>query len=119
MPLPARYKHIDFTPPPEVALEAMRGLELRRTFKRGGTHVGIARARDLKNQRTMSPRTIKRIVSFFARHEVDKRGKNFFNPRSPSNGFIAWLLWGGDKGYDWAKSILAQMKKADGKPKNG
>ena len=116
MRTPTRYKHIDFTPPPEVALEAMRGLELRRTFKRGGTH--IARARDLKNQRPMSPRTIKRIVSFFARHEVDKRGKNFFNPRRPSNGFIAWLLWGGDRGQDWAKSVLAQMKKADGEPKN-
>lgn len=113
MPIPQKYKHIDFTPPEEVALEAMRGLMLRHEFKRGGTSIGIARARDLKNRRTMSPATIKRMVSFFARHEVDKRGKNFFNPARPSNGFIAWLLWGGDKGHDWCKAVFSAMKKAD------
>lgn len=113
MRTPARYSHINFIPPEEVAIEAMNGLALRREFGRGGTIVGIARARDLKNRRTLSPATIKRMVSFFARHEVDKRGKNFFNPHKPSNGFIAWLLWGGDKGHDWCKAVLAEMKRAD------
>lgn len=81
------------------------GLDLRRRFKRGGTPVGIARARDLKNRRPCSLRTIQRMCSFFARHAVDKRGRDFFNPVRPSNGFIAWLLWGGDKGWEWAKEI--------------
>lgn len=113
MPTPSRYRHINFVPPADVAREAEHGLMLRRTFKRGGTPVGIARARDLKNRRTVSPRTIKRMVSFFARHAVDKRGKNFFNPKKPSNGFIAWLLWGGDIGQDWCNDVLRQMKEAD------
>lgn len=110
-----KYSHIDFIPPENVALEASRGLMLRRKFERGGTHVGISRARDLKNRRTVSPRTIRRMTSFFARHAVDKRGKNFFNPLKPSNGFIAWLLWGGDVGQDWCNAVLKQMKEADAK----
>ncbi len=94
---------LSFIPPEDVAYQAEMGLYLRRKFGRGGTPVGIARGRDLKNRRPCSMRTIKRMCSFFARHAVDKRGKNFFNAEKPSNGFIAWLLWGGDKGWEWAK----------------
>ena len=76
--------------------------------------VGIARARDLKNRKRLSPRTIKRMCSFFARHEIDKRGKDFGNPKRPSNGLIAWLLWGGDPGRAWAEDLFRSMRKTDG-----
>ncbi len=95
----------EFTPPPEVQLEASRGLDLRKIFKRGGTEVGLAMAEHLAAGKPVSAQTIGRMYSYFARHEVDKRGKNFFNPEKPSNGFIAWLLWGGDKGQEWVKKI--------------
>lgn len=98
-----------FIPPAEVARYAAEGLRLRRTWKRGGTPVGIARARDLKNRRPLSKRTILRMVSFFARHEVDKRGRDFGNPDRPSNGLIAWLLWGGDPGKRWANAIKKSL----------
>ena len=114
MPLPKKYQRINFQPPAEVAKYATEGLRLRRQFGRGGTPVGIARARDLKNRKRLSPNTIKRMVSFFARHEVDKRGKDYGNPDRPSNGFIAWLLWGGDPGRKWAEHVRRLMKKADG-----
>lgn len=114
MALPKKYRHIVFVPPESAAREAEHGLLLRKKFKRGGTMVGVSRARDLKNRKTLSPQTIKRMVSFFARHEVDKRGRNFFNMEKPSNGFIAWLLWGGDRGKEWAEDVLRQMKAADG-----
>ncbi len=111
--IPKKYQHIVFVPPPEVARYAAEGLRLRRTFNRGGTPVGFARARDLKNRRRLSPQTMKRMHSFFARHEVDKRGKDFGNEDHPSNGFIAWLLWGGDPGKQWATETLRLMKRAD------
>lgn len=113
MPLPKKYRHISFVPPATVARYAEEGLRLRREFGRGGTPVGIARARDLKNRRTLSPQTIKRMCSFFARHEVDKRGKNFGNPVRPSNGLIAWLLWGGDPGKEWANAVREKMRRAE------
>lgn len=116
MPTPKKYQHLSFIPPADVARYAAEGLRLRREFGRGGTPVGIARGRDLKNRRCLSPRTIQRMCSFFARHEVDKRGKDFGNPKHPSNGLIAWLLWGGDPGRTWADDLLRKMRKADGTP---
>lgn len=109
----AAYKHLDFTPPKEVAKAAEKGLAFRSAFHRGGTAVGIARGRQLSNRETVSPDTIKRMYSYFARHEVDKKGKNFGNEERPSNGYIAWLLWGGDPGRQWATKLRNAMKKAD------
>lgn len=105
-----RSGELDLTPPATVAAAARRGLELRREFGRGGTLVGVARARDLGNRRTLSVDTARRMVAYFERHEVDleapaaKPG----HPDYPSPGRIAWLLWGGDAGRAWANKILKQ-----------
>ena len=101
-----------YTPPAQVAKEAAEGLRLRGEYGRGGTPVGIARARDLKNRRPISFSTIKRMRSYFARHEVDKKGRGFKagTPGFPSNGWIAWLLWGGDSGRKWAEGIYKREK---------
>lgn len=114
MSIPKKYEEIDFTPPKKVADEAEKGLALRRMFDRGGTDVGVARARDLKNRERLSPDTIKRMTSYFARHEVDKKADDFGNDDDPSAGYVAWLLWGGDAGRDWSERIKADMEKADG-----
>ena len=95
---------LDLKPTESMASNARRGLELRRKFGRGGTAVGVARARDLANRKELSPETVARMYSFFSRHEVDKKGKDWNNSERPSNGKIAWLLWGGDSGYAWSRS---------------
>ena len=102
-----------FVPPKGAQENAKRGLELREEFKRGGTMVGVARARDLSNGASLPLKTINRMVSYFARHEVDKKGKDFGNASNPSRGYIAWLLWGGDAGKTWADSIAEREKKKD------
>jgi len=102
-----------FSPPQQVRSNAKRGLELRREFGRGGTEVGVARARDLSNGKSIPLETINRMVSYFARHEVDKKGENWGNASNPSKGYIAWLLWGGDAGKAWANSIAEREKKKD------
>lgn len=102
---------LDLKPTESMANNARRGLELRRKFGRGGTAVGVARARDLANRKELSPETVARMYSFFSRHEVDKKGKDFNNPERPSNGKIAWLLWGGDSGYAWARSKWGAIQR--------
>jgi hypothetical protein len=92
-------------PPEMVAKAAEKGLRLREAFHRGGTQVGVARARDLKNRKSLPDDTIKRMVSYFARHRVDKRAKNFGDDDNPSAGYVAWLLWGGEPGKRWAESL--------------
>lgn len=105
-------KTINLQPPVAVAKEAAKGLLLREQFGRGGTAVGLARGHQLKNREHLSPETVFRMVSYFARHEVDKKGRNFFNKEKPSNGYIAWLLWGGDSGRAWALKTKALLKRA-------
>ena len=114
---PKKYDGIDFTPPQGVRDAAIRALKKRAEqppSKRGMTAVGIARARDLSNGVTLSPDTIKRMVAYFTRHEVDKQGSTW---AEYGKGRQAWDGWGGDAGYTWAKKILAQMERADEKEK--
>jgi len=99
-----------FVPPQNVRDNAKRGLELREEHGRGGTEIGVARARDLSNGRAVSFSTIKRMVSYFARHEVDKKGEGW---GKDSAGYIAWLLWGGDAGKSWANKISNEQDKKD------
>jgi len=114
---PKKYDGIDFTPPQGVRDAAIRALKKRAEqppSKRGMTAVGIARARDLSNGVTLSPETVKRMVAYFTRHEVDKQGSTW---AEYGKGRQAWDGWGGDAGYTWAKKILAQMERADEKEK--
>jgi len=111
----AKYDGIDFTPPEGVREEAKQGLEWRREHNRGGTPVGVARARDLSNGKEISPDTIGRMVSYFARHEVDKQGEGWKPDQKgfPSAGRIAWALWGGDAGRSWSAKVKRQMESQD------
>lgn len=110
---------IDLKPTATMADLAARGLELREEHGRGGTEVGVARARDIKNRDNLSPETVGRMVNFFSRHRVDldapaaKPGHKDY----PSAGVIAWLLWGGDPadpdggGHAWAKGKKEQIDR--------
>ena len=71
-----------------------------------GTPVGWGRATDIVQGRAMSLSVVKRMYSFFSRHEVDKKGKDFYNTDNPSNGRIMWDAWGGDAGFTWSSGIV-------------
>lgn len=97
-------------PPAKVRAAARRGLELRASLppsRRAGTAVGIARARDLANGRDISVSVLRRMLSFFARHEVDKEGEGW---GEDSKGYQAWLMWGGDPGRAWARREVARAE---------
>ena len=104
---------LDLRPPATVAAAAKRGLELRAEFNRGGTAVGVARARDLSNRRELSLETIKRMVAYFTRHAVDLEAPAAQpgHPDYPSAGRIAWDLWGGAPGRAWARRQLAVWER--------
>lgn len=104
----AAEEETSFAPTKEMAAEAELGLKWREEYKRGGTEVGVARARDISNMRNLSLDTVTRMNSYFARHEVDKEalGWNQGEDGFPTAGRIAWQLWGGDPGKDWAARIL-------------
>lgn len=79
--------------------------------KGAGTAVGWTRAGQLARGENLSLDTVKRMYSFFSRHEVDKKGKDFYNNSNPSNGRIMWEAWGGDAGFSWSRKIVEREKK--------
>ena len=95
-------------------------MDWRSEFGRGGTEIGIARARDISNGKQLPLETINRMVSFFARHEVDKQAEGFSPGEDgyPSNGRIAWALWGGDPGQRWSQNIADQNRDTRALPEN-
>lgn len=111
------------TPNEAMREEAQRGLDWRSEYGRGGTRVGIARARDISNGENLSMDTVGRMASYFARHEVDKEAEGFSPGEDgyPSNGRIAWALWGGDAGQSWANRVLDEEddERAETRPYEG
>ena len=112
---PQKYSHIDFKPPEGAKKAAERALRRRAQkpqSQRGMTPVGIARARDLIAGKNLSPETVRRMLAYFTRHEVDKEGSTW---ESYGKGRQAWDGWGGDAGYSWARKVVNQMNAADKK----
>jgi hypothetical protein len=105
-----------YSPPAGARSAARRAIKFKEEGKANGagTAVGWTRARQLANGETLSLSTVKRMYSYFSRHEVDKKGKDWGNQANPSNGYIMWLAWGGDAGYSWSRSIVErEAKKVD------
>jgi hypothetical protein len=102
---------VDLRPTEKMARNAANALEVRRAkpqSERGMTSVGLARARDISSRSELSEDTVRRMVSFFSRHEVDKNGQTW---DEQGKGWQAWNGWGGDEGFSWAKSIVAKLDK--------
>jgi HK97 family phage portal protein len=106
-------RDIDTVPTDGMVTEAKKGLEWRKEHGRGGTMVGVARANQIVRKDRLSPSTVRRMKSFFARHEVDKRAEGFRPGESgyPSAGRIAWALWGGDAGQTWSNKKVDQLDR--------
>lgn len=102
-----------YTIPKSVQAEAKRALEWRKKHDRGGTPVGLNTARTLARGGQIGIRKVRHIAKYFPRHQVDKKGKGYepSEPGYPSNGRIAWALWGGDAGERWASAIVARENK--------
>ena len=97
-----------YTPNAGMKAAARRALKWKEEGKAtgAGTPVGWGRATDIVAGRGLSLETVKRMYSFFSRHEVDKKGKDFNNASNPSNGRIMWDAWGGDAGFSWSRAIV-------------
>jgi len=126
------YRGLDFTPTAEVRAAAMKGLRLRKLRESqgvrvnpetglgpGGMWIGVGRAIQLATADRIPPRDVRRMADYHRRHKVDKAGKGFGDEARPSNGYVAWLLWGsdrGDEGKVWSQRLVRQM---DGRPARG
>lgn len=102
-----------FRPPAAAARAARRALEIRESLppsRRGGTPVGLARARQFANREPISIETLRRVVSFFARHG-DSPGSAEARRDQTSKAAQAWGLWGGNAGRAWARRKVAEYDR--------
>jgi len=101
-----------YSPPAGARSAARRAIKFKEDGKAtgAGTAVGWTRAGQLARGETLSLSTVKRMFSYFSRHEVDKKGKDWGNTANPSNGYIMWLAWGGDAGFSWSRRIVESEK---------
>ena len=113
----ATYKgvEINLKPTEGMAAEARKFKKWREEGKQGGTDVAVARATQLANRQELSADTVRRMHSFFSRHEVDKQAEGFSAGEEgyPSKGRVAWAAWGGDAGQTWARAKDAALDRID------
>ena len=106
-----------YKPTAAMVANAKRGLALREKYGRGGLDAsqakaegvgsGVARARDIING-NLSLDTVKRMYSFFSRHEKNYKPNKREADGGPTAGTTAVLLWGGMAGFAWSRKILRQ-----------
>ncbi len=107
-------KTIDLTPTEGMKSEARRYREWKKDGRPGGTSVAAGRASQILSGNELSPDTVVTMAAWFARHEVDKKGKGFRPDGEgyPSPGRVAWAAWGGDSGQSWSTMKSKAIKKA-------
>jgi hypothetical protein len=94
-----------YTPTLAMAAAARRGLKMRMASTpsaRGGTAVGLARARQFSSRTAVSLDIVERTYSFLS------RAASYYKPGSNTPGTQAYLLWGGPAGLVWARNILGK-----------
>jgi hypothetical protein len=105
--MPSKHGH---EVPKNVRDAAKKGLELHEEFGRGGTDVGVKMARKLSSGDAMTDEDVKHVSEYFPRHAADHLNQDGSDGEAPSNGYIAWLLWGGDAGRTWSEEVAANVE---------
>ena len=96
--------------PKAISDAAKRGLELHNAHGHGGTAVGLKMARQLAKGGKLSADDALHVSKYFPRHAGDNLDQDGSDGRQPSNGYIAWLLWGGDAGREWSEGIKRKLE---------
>jgi ATP-dependent protease ClpP protease subunit len=76
--------------------------EYGRDIVDAGTEVGLARARQLANKEPISDDTVKRMASFNRHKQNSEVSPEYKDEPWKDRGYVAWLMWGGTSGVNWA-----------------
>ena len=101
--------------PQAATNNARRMIEWREKYGRdvvkGGTEVGWQRASQLAKREKLSVDVISRMAQFNRHRQNAEINPKFKDEPWKDNGYVAWNLWGGSAGVDWA---IRKMKKIRG-----
>lgn len=101
--------------PQSATNNARRMIEWREKYGRdevkGGTAIGWQRASSLSKREKLSEDTIARMAQFNRHRKNSTVDPKYKDTPWKDNGYVAWNLWGGTSGVDWA---INKMKKLRG-----
>ena len=93
-----------------AAKKAIKWKEEHGEEVKGGTQVGWTRAHQIANKENLSLETVKRMHSFFSRHKGNETvSPEYKDTPWKDNGYIAWLIWGGNAAAKWAANIVERL----------
>lgn len=101
---------------PAAAKEnAKKALDWRDQYGRdevtAGTPVGWQRANQLAKGEKLSQDVVSRMAQFNRHRKNSKIAPEHKSTPWKDNGYVAWLIWGGDEGVDWAMKKMDEIKK--------
>ena len=92
--------------PAAAGKNAQKAIDWKEKYGRdevpAGTPVGWARAHQLAKGEKISADTVKRMSSFNRHRKNSSIAPEHKDEPWKDNGYVAWLIWGGDEGVDWA-----------------
>lgn len=103
-----------FMPPAGAKAAAKRALEWKKKYGdavKGGTAVGWTRANQLASGEGVSRDVVGRMASFNRHRKNSAVDPAYKEEPWKDAGHVAWLLWGGDAGVDWAMQTMDRVNK--------
>jgi len=104
--------------PQAATNNAKRALAWREKYGdevKGGTAVGWTRANQLASRESLSYSTIARMAAF-ARHRTNSKvDPKYAATPWKDRGYVAWLIWGGTSGVNWAIRKAESIRKGTAK----
>lgn len=100
--------------PQTASNNAKRMIEWREKYGRdvvqGGTEAGWRRANQLANREPLSLDVVSRMAQFNRHRENATIDPQYKGEPWKDRGYVAWNLWGGTAGVDWAIRTMEKLK---------
>ena len=102
--------------PAAASKNAKKAIEWKEKYGRdevqGGTEVGWQRAHQLAKGEAVSRDVLGRMAAFNRHRKNSKISAEHKDTPWKDNGHVAWLIWGGDEGVDWAIKKMDQLEES-------
>ena len=103
--------------PQSASNNAKRMIEWREKYGRdevkGGTSVGWQRASSLSKREKLSAETVGRMAAFNRHRKNATVDPKYKDTPWKDNGYVAWNLWGGTSGVNWAIKKMESIRNQE------
>lgn len=103
--------------PTAASKNAQKAIDWKEKYGRdvvtAGTAVGWQRAHQLAKGESLSEDVVSRMAQFNRHRKNSTIAPEFKDEPWKDRGYVAWLIWGGTEGVDWAMETMDKIKAAE------